>query len=127
MPFSQHVASTPPAEGHFLQPFGRERPFPRSFSIALPPLEKEAATRLEKKEEGEEREREKKGKGKLSFPSFAPKKISRRDVTSHLVIKAKTESNCDGRESKAFFLRSSISEISRKLIGRWRSKRNAKK
>lgn len=68
MPFSQHVASTPPAEGHFLQPFGRERPFPRSFSIALPPLEKEAATRLEKKEEGEEREREKKRKGKTIIP-----------------------------------------------------------
>lgn len=69
MPFSQHVASTPPAEGHFLQPFGRERPFPRSFSIALPPLEN-AATRLEKKEEGEDREREREKKERENYRSL---------------------------------------------------------
>lgn len=82
MPFSQHVASTPPAEGHFLQPFGRKRTFSTVISIALPPLEN-VATRL--KEEKEERGKKRKGKTIVqSFPSFAPKKISRRDVTSRL-------------------------------------------
>lgn len=120
MPFSQHVASTPPA---IFSNRSEERDlFHVIISIALPPLEKVATRLEEEKEEETEREKGKKRKKRktvLSFPSFAPKKISRRDVTSHLVIKAKTESNCDGRESKALFLRSSISEISRKLIGRW--------
>lgn len=58
MPFSQHVASTPPA---IFSNRSEERDlFHVIISIALPPLEK-AATRLEKEKE-EETERERKEK-----------------------------------------------------------------